>query len=93
MVAKVWPMLRLYLKNILVAVDQLLSAILGGDPDETISSRIGKAVRGDYGRFQSIVLHPVMWLIDLIFLPFDGPNHCTRRIEEDEGKYAVTIEN
>ena len=92
MVKQLLAAFRLYVKNVLVAIDQLFSTVLGGDPDETVSSRIGKAVRGDYGRFQSVVLRPVMWLIDLIFLPFDGPNHCARRIEEDEGKHAVVIE-
>ena len=27
------------LKNILIAIDQLLNAVLGGAPDETLSSR------------------------------------------------------
>lgn len=84
-------LLRRYIKNILVAVDQLFSAVSGGDPDETISSRVGKAVRGDYGPTQSVLLRPMKVFIDLIFWPFDGPDHCLRRIEEDEGKYAIDI--
>lgn len=32
-------LIRLYFRNVLVAIDQLLNAITGGDPDETISSR------------------------------------------------------
>ena len=35
-------LIRKYLRNLLVAIDQLLNTILGGDPDETISSRLGK---------------------------------------------------
>lgn len=31
------------LKNILIAVDQLLNALLGGSPDETLSSRAHRA--------------------------------------------------
>lgn len=32
-------MKRPYLLNVMIGVDQLLNAMLGGDPDETISSR------------------------------------------------------
>ena len=35
----------LYFWNVLVAIDQLFNTILGGDPDETLSSRMGKHVR------------------------------------------------
>lgn len=31
------------LKNILIAIDQLLNALLGGAPDETLSSRAHRA--------------------------------------------------
>lgn len=33
-----------YLKNLLISVDQLLNAVFAGNPDETISSRLGKRV-------------------------------------------------
>jgi hypothetical protein len=84
-------LVKKYILNVLVAIDQLASAIVGGDPDETISSRLGKASRGDYGRFQAYFWLPLMWLVDLVFLPFDGPNHCVRRIEEDEGRNAIEV--
>lgn len=80
---------RRYLLNILVALDQLLSALIGGDPDETISSRLGKAARGDYGRLQVVLWTPVTGLVDLVFLAFDGPGHCRRSIEEEEGVNAM----
>lgn len=88
---KPWPFVRRYLLNILVAFDQLLSAFTFGDPDETISSRLGRAQRGDFGRVQALLVYPLVFLVDLIFLPLDGPHHCARRIEEDEGKHAVTL--
>jgi len=31
-----------YILNVLIALDQLLNALLGNDPDETISSVAGK---------------------------------------------------
>lgn len=49
-------LIRKYLRNLLVAIDQLLNTILGGDPDETVSSRLGKR---DWwlGRF-------ICWVLD-----------------------------
>lgn len=32
----------LYFSNLLIAVDQFGNAVMGGDPDETISSRAGR---------------------------------------------------
>lgn len=77
MMSKVVGLLKLYARNILVGVDQLLGAFLGGDPDETISSRVGKwsASGSKVGRFFEIIL-------DSIF----GKNHCKECIEADEGK-------
>lgn len=37
-------LVKKYIYNILIGIDQLCNAILGGDPDETISSRLGKHV-------------------------------------------------
>ena len=40
-----------YFKNVLIGIDQLVNALLGGDPDETVSSRVGKAAAaGSQGR-------------------------------------------
>jgi hypothetical protein len=75
---------RLYVLNIMVAVDQLVNAMLLGDPDETISSRVGKGARSN------IALSAFEFLIDLMFLPIEGEwNHCKRHIEIDEGKNEV----
>ena len=64
-----------YVWNILIAVDQLANTFLGGDPDETISSRAGK------------VQHKSRWAKALCwFLNKLDTNHCRDAIEEDEGK-------
>ena len=34
-----------YLWNVLLSLDQLGNSLLGGDPDETISSRVGRIKR------------------------------------------------
>jgi len=65
-----------YFWNILISIDQLFNTIFGGDPDETISSRAGKARRN--GKAWGRALCSVLDKID--------KNHCSENIEEDEGK-------
>lgn len=65
-----------YIFNILIALDQLLNAIFGGDPDETMSSRLGKD--RDRGRIVGCVLCKILDIFD--------PDHCTKSIERDRGK-------
>lgn len=62
--------------NVFVAYDQLGNALFGGDPDETISSRVGKAAR----RGNKLAIF-FSWYLSIV-----DPNHCEKAIEEDEGK-------
>jgi len=67
-----------YGKNVALAFDQLGAALLGINHDETISSHLGKAARGDYempwwGK-------PVYHMLEKI-----QPGHCEAAIEEDRG--------
>ncbi|MCX6154406.1 MAG: hypothetical protein NT007_09615 [Candidatus Kapabacteria bacterium] len=69
--------LEKYIWNILVSLDQLANTLLGGDPDMTISGRVGRWYpNSDFRQF-----------IDLIF----GKNHCKDQAikEADEGKDAI----
>lgn len=68
-------MVKRYAWNVLISLDQLLNTLLGGDPDETLSSRMGKRARkGDkLGRCFCAVL-------DVL-----DKNHCEKSIERDEG--------
>ena len=36
--------IKAYILNVLIAIDQLANSLLAGDPDETLSSRVGKMV-------------------------------------------------
>lgn len=65
-----------YAKNMLDGIDQLYNTPFGGDPDEYISSRLGKYYNN------SILARMVN------FLAF-SKSHCKDAIEEDEGKDAV----
>lgn len=67
-------MIGRYFWRILVSLDQLLNTILGGFPDETISSRAGKQ------RETSKLANGLCVILDKI-----DKNHCENNIEEDEG--------
>lgn len=71
-------MIRKWIWNILIALDQLANAILGGDPDETLSSRFAKH-RG-HGCIQDALAQG----LDAI-----DPGHSDDSIEMDEGKDRV----
>ena len=70
---------RKWLWNLLVAVDQLGNAITAGDPDETISSRAGKAKRR--GRLWA---RSLCWMLDQV-----DPGHCEASVDPTEGKDQV----
>lgn len=71
-----------YIANVLVSVDQLANAALGGDPDMTLSGRMGRAV--SLGR--CLLCRPVCWLLHLI-----DKDHCAKAsaAERDEGTDEV----
>jgi hypothetical protein len=67
-----------YIYNILIAIDQLFNTIFGGDPDETISSRLGKNYRDTW----------MEKFVDWLFRKKTS-NHCENAIESDEGKDSI----
>ena len=69
--------MRTYLWNIIIAVDQLGNTFLGGDPDETISSRAAKNQ------------HLLVWRLLGSIMDLIDPGHMTRSLEADEGKDAI----
>lgn len=61
--------------RVLIALDQLANAMIGGDPDETISSRAAKgAARGVAG-----------WCLLCRLLHLVDRDHCIKSLEPDEG--------
>lgn len=72
--------------NVLIGLDQFGNALVGGDPDETISSRLGKLkVRhGGHIPWYRPVSKFVDWGLDKI-----DPGHSIDAIEEDEGDDAL----
>ena len=75
-----------WLLNILISIDQLGNTLFGGDPDETISSRLGKLKLRHGG---TIPWHrPLSKIVDYGLDKLD-PNHSIDAIEEDEGSEAL----
>jgi hypothetical protein len=64
--------LTAYAYNLFVTTSQLTNALTGGDPDESISGRIGKSIRRD-------------GLGARIPWPSFAKRHFLRSIEDDEG--------
>lgn len=61
--------MKAYLKNVLIAFDQFWNAAGGGNPDETISSRVGRGAVA--GKWWALVAERV---ID--GMPWFGKGHC-----------------
>lgn len=64
-----------YLRNVLVAIDQLGNAVCGGKPEVTISARTGYFANIADSKIK------IWWklmeaIINFAFEPVDGPNHC-----------------
>jgi hypothetical protein len=70
-----------YLLNLFLAWDQTWNARTGGDPDETISSRLGKKEKAGKLRGPARILARLLNRLD--------PKHCADAIEPDEGKDAL----
>lgn len=70
--------------NVLIGFDQFVNAILFGDPDETISARMGRWCLNAYGsncKTCWAIAKVVCW-----FLDFFDKGHCMSSIEKDEGR-------
>jgi uncharacterized membrane protein YbhN (UPF0104 family) len=68
--------MKQYFWNILICIDQFINTLLGGFPDETLSSRMGKHVtKGD-----CIICSFICGFLNLF-----EKDHCIKNIEKDEG--------
>lgn len=66
-----------WLWHVLIALDQLGNALIGGAADETISSRAGRN-RGKGKKGWDLLCKGLDWL---------DPNHCAGSIEEQDGEF------
>lgn len=71
-----------YIWNLLIALDDLANAILMGDPQETMSSRMGKHLAKHdcpFCNFMCKLLNKIQ------------KDHCVKSIELDRGKDDLTL--
>lgn len=76
-----------FLSNFFVSLDQLGNVLAGGNPDNTISSRVGYYTE-KYYKPEDI---PFKWklfrsIINYTFYPIDGKHHCREAFFNDAGE-------
>lgn len=74
-------MVKRYIWNVLIGLDQFGNTLFGGDPDMTLSGNMGRKVKTG----ECIVCKPIC---RFIAFAFRDPNHCANQdtAEQDEGK-------
>jgi len=77
-----------YLSKFFVSLDQLGNTLAGGNPDNTISARIGY-YNFHHDQCKETALHwkLFMQIIDTTFYPIDGDRHCHEAYHNDVGEY------
>ncbi|CAK0758785.1 conserved hypothetical protein [Gammaproteobacteria bacterium] len=79
-------MIGRYLMNLLISLDQLGNSVFAGDPDETISSRLGR-IQAKYGGeipWTRPVCRLTAWVLGKI-----DTNHCADAVEPGEGSDGI----
>ena len=76
-----------YLSNFFVSIDQLGNVLAGGNPDNTISSRVGYYNKHNIQAEKA----PLQWrifetIINFTFYPIDGVDHCHEAFHNDAGE-------
>lgn len=75
--------------NLLISIDQLGNAFSGGNPDSTISARVGYFSAHPEETNLKLYWKSLERLIDFSFKPLDGPNHCHQAYDKEGGKVYV----
>ena len=77
-----------YFSSLFVSIDQLANTLAFGNPDNTISARVGKQVyKNVKSKKPSMVWQIYRCVIDRTFYPLDGPNHCKEAYFNDNGEF------
>lgn len=81
--SRIWQ----YFSHLFIAVDQFGNALAGGNPDNTISARVGYYNHHYYEKNKV----PWYWslfeqIIDTTFYPVDGRGHCHEAYHNDAGE-------
>lgn len=76
---RVWPKVKKYVWNILVALDQVLNVLLFGYPDETFSARVYRKAEAGQWFWRAL-----RWIINTLF--FWQDNHCRLSYENEKNR-------
>ena len=83
-----------YLSNFFISLDQLGNTIAGGNPDNTISARIGYYnYHHDYCKEPAFHWKIFRLIVDKTFYPVDGERHCHEAYHNDAGEYFDETKN
>ena len=75
-----------WLRGVARDADLEVSALTLGDASETISSRLGKAGRGDFGPFWACITWPLRRVVNTVAWLLGGaPDHCAWAIDDSKG--------
>jgi hypothetical protein len=77
-----------YCYNMLFAIDAFVSTILGGEPDDTISERIGRAylARNTFNFFHWLIITWANNLVNfLLYITAGQRNHCVMSLQGKTG--------
>ncbi len=75
-----------YLRGLFVSIDQLGNALAGGDPDSTISARVGYFASVSEKTQDVWYWSAFQWIINTTFYPLDGEDHCLQAYYKDPGE-------
>jgi len=74
-------------QGVLVSIDQLGNAVAGGNPDSTISARVGYFANNETcsikERCYKFYWQFMEWVINATFYLLDGPEHCLQAYKND----------
>ena len=74
-----------YLGKLFVAIDQLGNTLAGGNPDNTISARVGYFSIEGNSKY-SWYWKSIQFIINTTFWPLDGKGHCIQAYYNDAGE-------
>ena len=77
-----------YWINWWIGIDQWINTWFAGDPDETMSSRMGKWLSLPHDTWKWKIAYVLCRMLHWL-----DKNHCIDSIEEDEGKYDLLRKN
>ena len=86
-----------YWFNVLLAIDQLGNAITDGNPDDSISARVGYFASDKHPSRLKTYWKTLERIIDFTFEPVEGPGHCYNAWlgemdeSDDQGSYPARI--